>query len=157
MSLEQQFIAVLVATVLLGVIWITRRVRRAVRRRRSPQIHPKLRAYQPAEDVASLRRQEAERIVATSSTEQITGYRIIRQIEAVFVDGFRRPDEAIEGLKAAAAMKGGNAVTHVRHSPSQLGKYSASGDAVVVEPVGQHDSGEGTADAEQRSRDFDPS
>ena len=78
----------------------------------------------------------AGRIVATSSTASIAGFTIVRQIEAVFVDGLRWPEEAIAGLKAVAAMKGANGVINVRHAPSGTGRYSANGDAVVLEPIG---------------------
>lgn len=85
--------------------------------------------------VPELRHAEAAKIIATSSAGGIAGYEIVRQIEAVFVDGFRRPEESLEGLKAVAAMKGANAVANVRHERSSSGRYSASGDAVVVRPI----------------------
>lgn len=132
MSLDQQFKIVVGATAVLAVVWIAIRVRRFIRRRRAPRIHPNLQKYQPDEDIAARRRREADKILATSSSQQIAGYRIVRQIEAVFVDGFRKPEDAIEGLKAVAAMKGANAMTNVRHAPAALGRYSASGDAVLV-------------------------
>jgi uncharacterized protein YbjQ (UPF0145 family) len=56
----------------------------------------------------------------------------VEQVEAVVVDGFRRPEEAIEGLKAAAALKGANAVTHVHTERTSSGRCSARGDAVIV-------------------------
>lgn len=133
MSLDTQWNLVVGATVLLMALWIALRVRRWLRRRRSPRIHPNLAKYQQGDEVARLRRAEAQKILATSSTNAIAGFRIIRQIEAVFVDGFRRPEEAVEGLKAASAMKGANAVINVSHSPSSMGRYCASGDAVVVQ------------------------
>lgn len=133
MSPDTQWKLVVGATIFLVVVWIERRIRRWLRRRRSPRIHPSLAKYQQGEDVAQLRRAEAQKILATSSTDAIAGYRVIRQIEAVFVDGFRRPEEAVEGLKAASAMKGANAVINVQHSPSSMGRYCASGDAVVVQ------------------------
>jgi len=120
------------------LFWVGRKVRRAIRRRRTPRIHPKLLKYSgdvpdPAyEELAAKRRLEADRICATSSTTNITGYDIIEQIEAVYVDGFRRPEDALVGLKAAAAMKGANAVVNVHHDRTASGKCSASGDAVVV-------------------------
>lgn len=135
MSPDQQFNIVVAVTVLLVAIWMILRVRRFFRRRRPARIHPNLQKYQPAEDLADMRRNEADKIVATSSAGEIVGYRIERQIEAVFVDGFRKPEEAVEGLKAVAAMKGANAVIHVRHTPEGMGRYSASGDAVVVQDL----------------------
>ena len=137
MSPDTQWNLVVGAAVFLVVVWIALRIQRWLRRRRPPRIHPNLAKYQEGEDVAQLRRAEAQKILATSSTDSIAGYRIIRQIEAVFVDGFRRPEEAVEGLKSASAMKGANAVINVHHSPSSMGRYSASGDAVVVQSTGE--------------------
>ena len=136
MSPDLQWNIVVVATVVLATIWIVVRLRRLQRRRRPPKIHPQLQKYQPASDVGAERRREAEKIIATSSTTEVAGYRVVRQIEAVFVDGLRWPEEAVAGLKAVAAMKGANGVINVRHAPSSTGKYSASGDAVVLEPIG---------------------
>jgi hypothetical protein len=127
-------------TGLLLISWGVRRVRAARRRRRPPQLHPKLAKYGGHEEVAAQRRREAQRIVATSSTSSIAGYRILRQIEAVFVDGFRRTDEAIEGLKAVAAMKGANGVINVRHQAAPNGKYEATGDAVWLVQEGAESS-----------------
>ena len=79
----------------------------------------------------------ASRIKATSSTDQIPGYKMIQAIEALYVDGFRTPAEALEGLKAAAAEKGANAVINVHHERSSMGRCAASGDAVVAETTGQ--------------------
>ena len=76
------------------------------------------------------------RIVATSSTDGIMGYEIVEQVEAVFVDGFRRPEEALQGLKAVAAMKGANAVTNVRQERAASGDCCVSGDAVIVRKHG---------------------
>lgn len=122
------------ATVLLVTCWVLFRIRRWLRRRRPPTIHPKLQKYQPTDtDFAANRRAESAKIVATSSGSELAGYRVVRQVEAVFVDVFRRPEEAVEGLKAVAAMKGANALLHVRHEPIGSGRYAASGDSVVVE------------------------
>lgn len=128
-------------TVLLVGWWLWRKIRRTIRRRLKPKVHPSLQKYQPDPDVAAMRRAEAAKVIATSSTGDIAGYRIVRQIEAVYVDGFRRPEEAVEGLKAASAMKGANAVTNVRHAPSREGRYFASGDAVLVQPVADSAAG----------------
>ena len=122
---------------LLFVRWMYRKARRAYFHRH-PRIHPKLRKYsgeldQPSEELTAKRRVEAEHIITTSSTAHITGYEIVEQVEAVFVDGFRRPEEAVEGLKAVAAMKGANAVTNVKHERTASGKCNASGDAVIVQ------------------------
>jgi hypothetical protein len=127
---------VVVGTCTLLAIWILLRIRRWLRRRRPPKIHPRLQKYQPShDDFAAKRREEAGKITATSSGGSLVGYRVVRQVEAVFVDGFRRPEEAVEGLKAVAAMKGANAILHVRHEPIGSGRYSASGDAVIVESI----------------------
>lgn len=151
MSPEFQQTVVVTAAAALAVIWIALRVRRFIRRRRPPRIHPKLARYQYGEGVSKLRSEEAQKIIATSSTNQIAGYQVVRQIEAVFVDGFRRPEEAIEGLKAASAMKGANAVLNVRHNPSSMGRYSAAGDAVVVESP--KSSGSSATDGVRRPSD----
>lgn len=131
-----------VALVLLGVallvlLWLVRKLRRAIRRGRPARINPNLQKYAEADsDWAARRRAEADRIVATSSTSTIAGFAIERQVEAVFVDGFRRSQEAVEGLKAVAAMKGANAVINMRQERSADGRCGASGDAVIVRPVG---------------------
>lgn len=126
---------------LIVVLWIVRRVRRAARRRRPPTIHPLLQKYSEGRtepDVAFLtkRRAEAARILATSSTAVVAGYEIVEQVEAVFVDGFRRPEDALEGLKAAAALKGATSVANVRQKRDPSGKCSAHGDAVIVRKAG---------------------
>ncbi len=128
------------ATVLL-LFWGYRRIRRIVRKVRGPKIHPLLQKYsgQPDakdEKLAVARRQQAEKIIATSSSGAIVGYELVEQIEAVYVDGFKRPEEAIEGLKAAAAMKGANAVVSVHQERNSAGRCSAHGDAVVVRRPG---------------------
>jgi hypothetical protein len=125
----------------LILLWIVRKWRRILRSRRPPVYHPKLQPYAegaPAldESLSAQRRAEAARIVATSSKDSIAGYDILEQVEAVFVEGLRRPEDALEGLKAAAAMKGANALTNVRHERTSAGKYAASGDAVLVRRIG---------------------
>lgn len=125
----------------LVFVWFVRRVRRWWRRRGGPRLHPKLQKYgadydPPEEALLKKRRAEAARIVATSSTGSIVGYEIVEQVEAVFVEGFRRPEDALEGLKAVAGMKGANAVVNVRQEGGGSGKRGASGDAVVVRRTG---------------------
>ncbi len=124
------------ATCFLAVVWIISRIRRILRHRQPPVIHPKLQKYQPTAESIMAMKVEAGKIVATSSGPDIAGFRIIRQIEAVFVDGFRKPGEAVEGLKATAGMKGANGIINVKHIQSESNKYSACGDAVVVEEIG---------------------
>jgi len=125
---------VLLAALLVGW-WVVARVRRWRRSRRPARLNPRLARYGGPDEVARIRREEAEKILATSSTGSIAGYEVREQIEAVFVDGFRRPEEALEGLKAAAAMKGGNAVINVNTGRTTAGRCSASGDAVVVRRI----------------------
>ncbi|MFQ5413681.1 MAG: hypothetical protein ACE5E6_04400 [Phycisphaerae bacterium] len=119
--------------------WLYRRIRRTIRRRAPARLNPKLAKYGDQTDtlgqVARRRRAEAERIIATSSTSDIAGYEITEQVEAVFVDGFHRPEAALEGLKAVAAMKGANAVTNVHHGRDPAGGCTAQGDAVVVRRI----------------------
>lgn len=129
--------ALLVLIGLAVLLWLWKRIARTIRRRRPPTIHPLLEKYgrdfeEPSEKLKSKRRVEAAKVVATSSTTTIAGYEIIEQVEAVYVDGFRRPEEALEGLKAVAAMKGANALTNVRHERGTSGRCSASGDAMIV-------------------------
>ncbi len=114
----------------LAVVWIWLKISAA---RRKPKIHPRLQKYAgPDAEFARKRREEAAHIVATSSTQNIAGYEIVEQFEAIFVDDFRRPEEAIEGVKAVAAMKGANAVVNLKHDRTSAGRCSACGDAVVV-------------------------
>jgi len=123
------------AAAILLAAWIVWRVRKAYlrfRRRRMPAtLHPKLQKYGvDTELLAQQRREAAMKIVATSSGEKLVGYEITEQIDAVFVEGFRTPAEAVEGLKAEAANRGANAVINVRQERTMAGKCSASGDAV---------------------------
>jgi hypothetical protein len=123
------------AAVLVGLLILrsaVRGVRRRLRRRHPPRLNPKLQQYGDQADLVRARREEAAKIVATSTTDRIVGYTIVEQVEAVVVDGFRRPEEAIEGLKAAAALKGANAVTRVHTERTSSGRCCARGDAVIV-------------------------
>ena len=121
----------------LALLWELIRRRRRVRRGR-PRSSSLLTAgsrTQLNSELAAEQKQMSERIVATSSSGLLPGYEIVRQVEAVYVDGFRHPEEALIGLKAAAAMKGGNAVIHVRHERMAAGRCTASGDSVIVRAV----------------------
>ncbi|MCH8146509.1 MAG: hypothetical protein IH987_00725, partial [Planctomycetes bacterium] len=125
---------------LVALVWFTRRVRRFLRRRRPPTLHPKLQKYgqafaEPDPTLGAKRRKQAAEILATSSTGTIAGYEIIEQVEAVIVDGFRLPEDALEGLKAASAMKGANAVINVHRDRVDGGTCSAVGDAVIVRRI----------------------
>ena len=120
----------IVSAVILISIWIALKIKI---RNRPAKIHPRLQKYAGDDaEFVQKRREEASKIVATSSTSSIAGYILVEQVEAVFVDGFRRPEDAIEGIKAVAAMKGANAVINVCHNRTSGGKCSASGDAVIV-------------------------
>lgn len=119
----------LVVLFLLHRAW--RRLRRSIRARRPAKLHPRLQKYGiDPEEAARERRELAAAIEATSSSDRLTGYEIVEQIEAVFVEGFRTPAEATDGLKAAAAQRGANAVINVRQERSAAGRCTASGDAV---------------------------
>ncbi|MFO0838953.1 MAG: hypothetical protein U1D55_10550 [Phycisphaerae bacterium] len=74
----------------------------------------------------------AARIIATSSTKTIAGFSIVRQIEAVFVDGQPSPARAVEVLKAHAAAKGANAIINIAGERLPSGKCQAHGDAVIA-------------------------
>lgn len=128
-----------VVSILAGLLVLTRLwrgVSRAIRRRRPPTIHPALQKY--SIDHAALdreRQRQAAAIIATSTGSRLTGFRIIRQVEAVFVEGFRTPEEALTALKAAAVKRGANAVLNVRTERSMAGRCTASGDAVLVSAI----------------------
>ncbi len=83
----------------------------------------------------------AGQVVATSSTATIAGFEIVRQIEAVFAEGQRSPAAAVELLKALAAKKGANALINLSSQRLPSGKCVASGDAVVVRPLGDIGAG----------------
>lgn len=129
----------------VALIWLTRKIRRFLRRRRPPALHPKLQKYgqsfaEPDPTLGAKRRKEAAEILATSSTGTIAGYEIVEQVEAVIVDGFRLAEDALEGLKAAAAMKGANAVINVHRDRVDGGTCSAAGDAVIVRRIASIES-----------------
>ncbi len=120
----------------LGLLFIIQRVRRARRRRRPVRLHPKLAKYGAGDETQSRADLEASRrIIATSSTEAVAGYRIVQQIEAVFVDGARSPDYAVAALKAEAGRRGGNAVINLSQRRTAAGRCTAQGDAVVIRPT----------------------
>lgn len=154
-----QFKTLLILVAVALVLWAYRRLVRAIKRRRKPRLHPKLQKYgegygEPTPELLAKRRTEAEKIVATSSTSTIAGYDLLEQVEAVFVDGFRNPQDALEGLKAAAAMKGANAVANVRQERAPSDKCSASGDAVIVHRPGTE--GDATVEAADYDKTTDP-
>lgn len=130
----------LYALAALIVLVILRRilaaVDRAVKRSQPPTIHPKLEKY--SVDTAELnrkRRELAVGIIATSTHNRLAGFRIVRQVEAVFVEGFKSPEDAIVALKATAVERGANGLVNVQTDRSVAGKCTASADAVVVSPL----------------------
>ena len=56
-------------------------------------------------------------------------------MEAVFVEGYRSPEEALIALKAAAADRGAIGMLNVRTERTTAGRCTASGDAIVVVPI----------------------
>ncbi len=109
---------------------------RLMRRRKTGPLHPRLQKYggQSDRDLAA-EQSDAAKILATSSTGSIAGYEIVRQVEAVFVEGLRSQSEAITALKAAAARRGANAVINVTQEHTAAGRCTAKGDAVLVKPI----------------------
>ncbi len=124
--------------VLFGLIVLQRvigRLRDHLRRRSPGRINPKLQKYAgPSEAELEAQRAAAARIVATSSTSDLAGYEVVRQIEAVFVEGFRSPEEAVSFLKSEAGKLGANAVINLVHVRTSVGRHSVQGDAVIIEP-----------------------
>jgi hypothetical protein len=84
----------------------------------------------------------AEQIMATSSTGRIAGYGLVRQVEAVFSEGQKSAEAAVELVKAHAARKGANAVINLRTQQIPSGKWVAGGDAVVVKNMRQRETSE---------------
>ena len=124
---------ILIGVAALAVLGVIGRVRRSMRRRRPVRLNPKLAKYGEPNQAAVQADMEASRkIIATSSTEAVAGYRIVQQIEAVFIDGCRTPDDAIAALKASAGRRGANALINLRQQRTAAGRCTAQGDAVVV-------------------------
>lgn len=122
-------VVVAVLFVLVGV----QRIGAAIRRRRPAQLHPNLQKYAGRSDEEiEADRNAALKIIATSSTARITGFQMIQQIEAVFVEGYRTPEEAVTALKASAGKKGANAIINLSQSRTAAGRCTAQGDAVLV-------------------------
>lgn len=121
--------------VLLVLLRAGRGVGRWVRRRGPARIHPKLAKYNVDQvEVDKQRRAVAGQIMATSTGAGLAGFRIVRQVDAVFVEGLRTPEEAVTALKAAAAERGANALLNVSTQRTAAGRCSAGGDAVVAVP-----------------------
>jgi uncharacterized protein YbjQ (UPF0145 family) len=130
---RQHWVLLLVGLVAL---WLLMRWRRARRARRPAALHPNLQKYAGDSPAETARRRElAGRILATSSTGQVAGYEIVRQIDAVFEDGHRTPGDAVASLKATAAERGANAVVNLSQERTAAGRCTARGDAVVIRPT----------------------
>ncbi len=119
--------AFIVIVIVLSIISRRRSARRATGERAALR-----RGY----DEFRLRKEEAEklalRIEATSSTSRIAGFAIVRQVEAVFTEGRASSAAAFELCKALAAQKGANAIINLHTRQTPTGKWTASGDAVLV-------------------------
>jgi hypothetical protein len=127
-------VGILVGLLILRGIW--RRIWRAIRRSQPPTIHPSLQKYNIDHvELDRKRREMAVGVVATSTGNRLAGFRIVRQVEAVFVDGLRTPEEALTALKAMAVERGANALLNVRTERTAAGRCSASADAIVAAPV----------------------
>ena len=127
-----------IVVVLLVMLLLQRTWHRVRRRRKPAPLHPRLQAYAGrTESDLEAQRTLAAGIVATSSTPTAAGYDLIRQIEAVFVEGHRTPDDAVTALKALAVRKGANAIINLSQSRTAAGRCTAQGDAVLVRPTGE--------------------
>lgn len=128
--------AVAILAALLVLRNVSNRITSAIRRRRPATIHPNLQKYSvDSIELDRKRREMAVQVVATSTGNRLAGFRIVRQVEAVFVDGCRTPDEALTALKALAVERGANALLNVHTDRTPAGKCSASGDAIVAAPI----------------------
>ncbi len=129
---------VLAAAALIGLVIVLRIVGRWREARAAARRRAELRRqYESVRlEQAEIARLAAE-IVATSSTARIAGYAILRQVETVFSDGKPSSATAVELAKALAAQKGANALINVQTRQVPTGKWSASGDAVVVKLIGR--------------------
>ena len=122
-------VVVAVLAVLVGV----QRLSAAIRRRGPATLHPNLQKYAGRSDEEiEADRNAALKIIATSSTARITGFQLLQQIEAVFVEGYRTPEEAVTALKASAGRKGANAIINLSQNRTAGGRCTAQGDAVLV-------------------------
>ena len=127
----------LVAVIVLLVLRALWRVMTGGRRRRGPAtIHPKLQKYNiDRAKLAREQREQAVSIVATSTSTRLAGFRIVRQVEAVFVDGYPTPEDALIALKAEAVRRGANSLINVKTDRTGSSQCSASADAVVATPL----------------------
>jgi uncharacterized protein YbjQ (UPF0145 family) len=130
--------AVAALAMLVVVSRVLGRIRRLVKRRRPARLHAKLRQYGDRSDAeVQADSRAAAKIIATSSTEAIVGYDMLRQIEAVFVEGHRSQEQAVAALKAVAGSLGANAITNLTQHRTAAGRCVAQGDAVLIRPAGR--------------------
>ena len=144
--LQNNRMLLIAAVVVLFVLVILQRVlggvARFVRRRRPAQINPKLQKYAGRSEAdTEADRRAAVKIIATSSTGTVAGYEIVRQVDAVFVEGLRSQGEAIAALKAVAASRGANAIINLTHQHTAAGRCTAQGDAVVIRAITAESAG----------------
>ncbi len=126
----------IVITAALVLLVVVRRLYDRVRRGQPAKLHPRLQAYAGRSEAdLEAERREAEKIIATSSTSLVAGYEIVQQIEAVFQDGHRTPQDAVCALKAAAGRMGANAIINLTQQRTAAGRCTAQGDAVRVRPL----------------------
>ncbi|MBN2447212.1 MAG: hypothetical protein JXO22_10825 [Phycisphaerae bacterium] len=121
--------------IVLATIWQRVSAARESRRRRAQVRHTQ--SILAAEHKETQRR--AEQIITTSSTGSISGFEVVRQVEAVFSDGHKTLALAVEAVKAIAARKGANAIVNLASERLPTGACAARGDAVIVrslEPPG---------------------
>lgn len=119
--------------VIVARVWATHREAAAAARRRRELERDYRRVRLQQEEVHKL----AERIEATSSTNRIAGFAIVRQIDTVFSEGRASSVSAVEMAKALAAQKGGNAIINLQIQQGPKGQWFATGDAVVVKVFGR--------------------
>lgn len=120
-------VIVIAASILARVLRGKYEVRQAVARRaKLREQHGYL--YMQRQEIERL----AGRILATSSTADIAGFTVVRQIEAITTDNHASPAQAVEALKAQAAEKGANAIVNLDSMRLPTGKCMARGDAVVI-------------------------
>ena len=141
-------IAMLVGCAALIVLSIIGRIRR----RLSDALQSKRIRGAVREQRHYLERRQAEleqlagRIIATSSTDSIIGFSLVRQIEAVFADGHPTPEQAVLALKAIAAEKGANGIINLHSTRPPAGKCMAYGDAVIMNPIAEQPKTGGITD-----------
>lgn len=140
LSLVGAAVVVIVFSLLSG--WWRRRRESAVYARRREE----LRSRQKQQEMHEKELERlAGRILATSSTGEIPGFAVLRQIEAVYTDDHPSPGRAVEVLKAVAAAKGANALINLKTGRALNAKCQANADAVLVRVL--EDAGGGSPGA----------